>query len=614
MFSGVMRGIVTLALVAVFMVALLAAISYPYPGKTITPEPYELKRFTSYEELKNFLSKAQASIKGPYEIMVDNLIGTIPTIAESLKARFSETNIQVAGVDEEDIVKTDGEYIYLARDNQIFIVRAYPAEEASLLSTVNATGPVTGLYFSGDRLIAVVGGWSYYPIPECVNCRIIGKPFIAANTSIQVFDISDRRNPIEVRRATLSGWPVTSRMIGDYVYLITSEPVVIQDGGDIVLPSYSDGQHIHNVRPVEIYYTDLPDYGYTYTNVMALNILREDEAPTITTIMAPASGIVYVSRKNIYIASLHWSDTGETVIHRLAVDEARITPAAVGAVPGHLLNQFSLDEYDGYLRVATTLSSSMEESVNSIYILDMGLELVGKVEGLATGETIYSARFMGDKAYLVTFRKVDPLFVVDLKPTEPRVLGKLKIPGYSSYLHPYGNKYLIGIGKDAEPAESGDFAWFQGLKISLFDVTVLTDPREVDSLILGDRGTESEVLYNHRAFLFDRERAILVIPVLLALIDPADFGGSPPEAYGEYVFQGVYVFRITPSDGIEIVGRITHLPDDTYLMKSGEFFTSRYMVKRSLFIGDILYTISDGRILLNDILTLEMLSEISLPL
>jgi uncharacterized secreted protein with C-terminal beta-propeller domain len=219
---------------------------------------------------------------------------------------------------------------------------------------------------------------------------------------------------------------------------------------------------------------------------------------------------------------------------------------------------------------------------------------------------------MEDKAYIVTFRKVDPLFVVDLK--EMRVLGKLKIPGYSSYLHPYGENYLIGVGKDAKPAEEGDFAWFQGLKISLFDISDFSNPREVDSLILGDRRTESEVLYNHRAFLFDGERGILVLPVLLAVVDRGDFAGRPPaNAYGEYVFQGVYVLKITPQDGIKMVGRVTHLTDDTDLLRSGEFFASRYAIKRALFIGDILYTISDGKVLLNDIQSLRELAGITLP-
>jgi inhibitor of cysteine peptidase len=579
------------------------------------PQPV-LKKFSSYNELKFFLAKAYADSVKRYRVF--DMVG-VPVLEATLasKPRFSTTNIQVAGVDEEDVVKTDGDYIYLARENLILIVRAYPAEKASLLSMIKAAGPVNGLYVNGDRLIAITGT-QYHPIPVMVECPPNKcpiqrqRPRLTTNSTIQVFDISDRKNPMEVRRASVSGMPLTSRMIGSYVYLITSEPVIVPlDRDEIALPSYSDGLQVYYMRPDQIYYADMPGHGYSYTNIMVVNIRNVSEEPAVTTVLSPAS-VIYVSKKNIYLASIRWLDEEETVIHRLSVDGPRVTPVAVGTVPGHPLNQFSLDEYDGRLRIATTLNEPAGGSTNNVYVLDLELRLVGKLEGLAPREKIYSVRFMGDKAYIVTFRKVDPLFVVDMK--ELRVLGKLKIPGYSSYLHPYGENYLIGVGKDAKPAEEGDFAWFQGLKISLFDISDMSNPREVDSLILGDRGTESEVLHNHRAFLFDEERGILVLPILLAVVDRGDYAGRPPaNAYGEYVFQGAYVLKITPQDGIKIVGRITHLTDNADLLRSGEFFTSHYAIKRALFIGDILYTISDGRVLLNDIQTLRELAGIILP-
>jgi uncharacterized secreted protein with C-terminal beta-propeller domain len=577
------------------------------------PQPV-LKKFASYDELKSFLAKAYVDSVKRYRVF-DMVWTPVPEVTLASKSRFSTTNIQVAGVDEEDVVKTDGEYIYLARENLILIVRVYPAEKASLLSMIKAAGPVNGLYVNGDRLIAITGT-QYHPIPVMVECPPIKcpiqRPRLTTNPTIQVFDISDRENPTEVRRASVSGMPLTSRMIGSYVYLITSEPVIVPlDRDEIALPSYSDGLRVYYMKPDQIYYADIPGHGYSYTNIMVVNIRNVGEGPAVTTVLSPAS-VIYVSKENIYLASVRWLDEEETVIHRLSVDGPRVTPVAVGTVPGHPLNQFSLDEYNGHLRIATTLNEPAGGSTNNVYVLDLELRLVGKLEGLAPREKIYSVRFMGDKAYIVTFRKVDPLFVVDME--ELRVLGKLKIPGYSSYLHPYGENYLIGVGKDAKPAEEGDFAWFQGLKISLFDISDMSNPREVDSLILGDRGTESEVLHNHRAFLFDEERGILVLPILLAVVDRGDFAGRPPaNAYGEYVFQGAYVLKITPQDGIKIVGRITHLTDNADLLRSGEFFTSYYAIKRALFIGDILYTISDGKVLLNDIQTFRELAGIILP-
>jgi len=236
----------------------------------------------------------------------------------------------------------------------------------------------------------------------------------------------------------------------------------------------------------------------------------------------------------------------------------------------------------------------------------MNLEIVGKLENLAPRERIYSVRFMQDKAFVVTFKKVAPLFVLDLEdPAEPRVLGKLKVPGFSTYLHPLGEGYLIGLGRETVEAEEGDFAWFQRLKLSLFDVRDYSNPRELDKVIIGDRGTESEALHDHKAFLLDEERGILVIPVLLAVIQPSQ-RLVEPNIFGEYVFQGAYVFKISPETGIELLRRITHMPDNRDFMRSVYYFSSEYTIRKALYIDDILYTISSKKIMIHDIETLEI--------
>ncbi|MEM4189806.1 MAG: beta-propeller domain-containing protein, partial [Candidatus Caldarchaeum sp.] len=629
-------------LLALLTLSIISVVNQPATGPS-QPETNTstLKTFTSLQELRRFVLEAQKLHPKhwpPLDVIQPSVGGAVtsldrafnPTQTQPETLRYSKTNIQVPGVDEDDIVKTDGAYIYLARGHKIIIVRAYPPAEAGLQSTVHASGHITGLYVNHDRLVVMSSsGFKIMPFVRCVGCFI--PPVVAVNTTVQVFDVSDRANPVEIRKAAVSGWLVASRMVDAYVYIITSEPVMItaesQDG--VTLPSYSVDGTIYRVEPTMIYHDDVPDQAYTYTNILAVNVKDQREEVAVTTVMTPASGAVYVSKQNIYIASPNWMDGGETTsIHRLRFKGRNVTPEAAGNVPGYLLNQFSLDEHMEYLRVATTFlerqsktvngpasPSRPARTVNGLYVLDMSLRVVGKVENLAPGERIYSVRFMGGKAYLVTFKKVDPLFVVELEnPVEPRVLGQLKIPGYSSYLHPYDDTHLIGLGKDAKPAEEGDFACFQGLKISLFDVSDYTNPKELDTLILGDRGTESEALHNHKAFLFDRERNLMVIPVLLALVDTADYGGRPsPNTFGEYVFQGAYAFRISPEDGVKVLGRITHLPDNQDLLKSGEYFTSRYAVKRTLFIDEILYTISDGKIMLNNIDTLEKIAEVRLP-
>jgi len=198
-------------------------------------------------------------------------------------------------------------------------------------------------------------------------------------------------------------------------------------------------------------------------------------------------------------------------------------------------------------------------------------------------------------------------------PSSPTVLGKLKIPGYSDYLHPYDDTHLIGIGKETVEAEEGDFAWYQGVKISLFDVSDVENPIEQAKFEIGDRGTDSPVLHNHKALLFDNERDLLVLPVLVAEIDESKYPeGVPANAYGDYVWQGAYVFNITTED-IVLRGGITHLNDTADLLKSGYYFYSEYSVERCLYIEDVLYTISDKLVKMNSLENLEEIGSIELP-
>ncbi|MEM2938982.1 MAG: beta-propeller domain-containing protein, partial [Candidatus Bathyarchaeia archaeon] len=204
--------------------------------------------------------------------------------------------------------------------------------------------------------------------------------------------------------------------------------------------------------------------------------------------------------------------------------------------------------------------------------------------------------------------------VISLKdPTKPEVLGQLKIPGYSDYLHPFDEDHLIGIGKWTVEAEEGDFAWYQGVKISIFDVSDFEHPKEVDGYVIGDRGTDSPVLWDHKALLFDKDLNLLAMPVLVAEIDEAKYpDGVPPNAYGDYVWQGLYVFEITENN-LRLRGRITHIEDRSDFLKSGYWFYSDYAIERALYIGDVLYTISDRMIKMNNLTTLEEIGSLKIP-
>jgi len=277
-----------------------------------------------------------------------------------------------------------------------------------------------------------------------------------------------------------------------------------------------------------------------------------------------------------------------------------------------------MDECEGYFRIATTsqMTGLAEEPSqillrlqNNVYVLNMDLDMVGKVENIAPGENIHSARFMGDMCYLVTFRKVDPFFVISLSnPYSPKILGELKITGYSDYLHLYDESHVIGVGKETIAAEEGEFSWYQGIKISLFDVTDVTDPKGLAKYEIGDRGTDSPILRDHKAFLFDKEKNLLVIPVLVAEIDESRYpNGVPPYISGEIVRQGAYVFTIslTLEEKIMLKGTITHI-------ENGDIHNTSYHITRMLYINEVLYTISESKIKMNSLTDLTEINELNL--
>jgi inhibitor of cysteine peptidase len=608
---------------AVLLIAVMGVFALDMPG-----HPYlggsEISRFTSYEQLQNFI-KANAQQKTSswrnafFELEMapapasgkGATYSTIPGATD-----YSATNIQVAGVDEADIVKTDGEYIYLVSGNRTIIVKAYPPEQAQVLSEIELEGTVVGIFINADRLVVFEEETPYYPYND-IRWGPTGEFYmpllISPKTSIKVYDVSDRGNPRLQRELSTDGQYLSSRMIGDYAYVVINEPVYEQDN-ELNLPRVYSGDNEKEIPAEDIYYSDVSDYYYMYTTIIAVNTQNDDQEPTYETILLGASSTLYVSLNNIYLTFPVWGtrvgDFDKSSIHRIQIAGGNITYVASGEVPGMVLNQFSMDEYDGYFRVATTTRG--QTSWNNVYILDMALNITGSLEDLAPGETIYSARFMGERGYLVTFKKVDPLFVIDLSdPYNPRKLGYLKVTGYSDYLHPYDENHIIGIGK--ETTDAGEFAWYQGVKISLFDVSDVNNPVEISKLEIGDRGTDSPVLRDHKAFLFDKSRNLLVIPVLEAKVDVTKYSEAELVwAYGEPVWQGAYVFNVSLDQGIQIKGGITHIDGSTDLEEGYYYYYSPLSVERSLYIDDVLYTISDAKIMMNNLENLDYINEVEL--
>jgi len=461
----------TILIVTVILVAIVVA-AIPFNTDNIEYSwQVKLKKASSYRELQNFVEKISNFYNQRFTSFyygIPRTLGPIETydnVKSSSKLSYSKTNIQVEGVDEADLVKTDGEYIYLAVGKQVVILRAYPVEDAEVLSKMNFNGTVNGIFTVENRLVVLETLNSFSR-----NCV----------TSVKVYDISERENPVLERNLTVTGCYLTSRRINEYVYLIVSS-WAISENGEIVSPKVFVAGGVQKVPAAKVYYSTVPDSAYTFTTVISVNVQNDEQEPVFKSFLIGVSTKVYVSLNNIYLTvpqKIWLTDDGteKTFIHKIEIKNGEIEYKTSASVSGRVLNQFSMDEYDGYFRIATTIghvARTVEEASarNNLYILDSDLKIVGKLEGLAYGEQIHSARFVGNRCYLVTFRKIDPFFVIDLQnPYSPKVLGYLKITGYSDYLHPYDENHIIGIGKETVAAENGDFSWYQGVKISLFNV------------------------------------------------------------------------------------------------------------------------------------------------
>jgi inhibitor of cysteine peptidase len=588
--------------------ALLLSFGPLTPLYTASGQP--LLRFSSYEELVTFVNKT-SSYPWMYNQEGVFSFGQRSDLTQAAMPSYSTTNIQVAGVDEADIVKSDGEHFYVVSNRTVFIVKAFPLEEAGIVSKIELNETPLGIYINVDNDKLVI----FSSNDQSFYRYYYWEAYTASKTSIKVYNVHDKSSPTLTRNVTLDGSYFSSRMIGNYVYAVANEPALL-DNNTINLPVIYSNEQTGSVPATHIYYSNVTDYGYSFSTVIAVNVQNDVEQPTHETFLIGAATNMFVSLNNIYLAIPGQQDAfgiDRTLIYRIRIEGGDVESQASGAVPGRVLNQFSMDEYDGNFRIATTTGSLWSgDSRNHVYVLNVSLAIVGRLEGLARGEQIYSARFVGKKFYLVTFKKVDPLFVIDLQdPKNPRVLGELKITGYSDYLHPYDENHVIGIGKEAVAAEWEGFSWYQGVKMSFFDVSNPLDPQEIDNDEIGDRGTDSPVLRDHKAFLFNKEKQLLVIPVLVAKIDASKYpSGVPTNAYGDYVWQGAYVYSIT-LQGLELRGNITHIENGIGL-QSNYYYYSPFSVKRALYVDSVLYTISDRKIVMNSLESLENLGEILL--
>ncbi len=603
---------------------------------------------------------------------------------------FSQTNVQVQGIDEADIIKTDGEYIYTITDKTLFIIQSDSAEDAKVIAQYNMSSQPISLFIHDDSLYVIGSehlGQSFF---SDRNFHIM--PTYRSFTTIDILDISQKDKPQKIDSYKTQGNYVQARLVDEHIYIITqmspdvANPLPIMFGGvenpvemSISLDDVQYDPQAEDIQSVSIHTFDVQTHSHSvdvffidrvnhfYMSHSAIyfastehiqsyevqqEILKEllkpyvgsEERDLIQRIQETESDIlsqyekeakimqVYhelsleldtqtqkkieeemQSRYRTYIEELESSVF--THIQKFSYDKTDISPVANTTIAGRLHNQFAMDEYDGVFRVVATIpqrwlpevaeNSEVGDSImprpippqsrdssvpssNSVFTFDSQMNKLDSVSGIAETESIFATRYVGETLYMVTFEEIDPFFVINLAdPQNILIEGELKIPGYSRYLHPYSDEIVIGIGQEVD--ERGQTV---GLKISLFDVEDVQNPREIATYIGNDSRAYSSVLFEHKAFLLDKNRQRLVIPV-----QNQDWRDSSQN------YAGALVFEITQDD-VSLLGLVSHSQGVENIWQFG--------VERSLYIGDVLYTKSPYLLRANDINTLEDLKRLRL--
>lgn len=546
---------------------------------------------------------------------------------------FTGTNVQELGIDEPDIVKTDGRRLVAVTGDTLHIV-LIDGDNVTRAGSIRLDFWTQNIFLVGDRVLAISNSWGN-PVPLIESGITQEDAYWPQQPIVTIaeIDISDVDDPELTATLRIDGGYVSARLVHDRVRLVVSSgPTGFQwaypEGGGLRAEREAEEKNrelienstVENWLPYFIL-TDhrgvdtVVDEGvlvdcnrvhrpedFSGMNLLSLITLDDEGLAVSDTTSVFADGqIVYSSGEATYVATTRWldpvrlereglPDQAATMIHKFTLTEQSAGYRASGAVGGYMLSQWSMSEWDGHLRVATTSSPEWWGSENSESFVTVLAEREGElvetgfVDGLGKGERIYAVRMMEDRGYVVTFRQVDPLYVLDLSdPSDPRLEGELKIPGYSAYLHPADAGYLIGVGQDAD--NSGRV---EGTQVSLFDVADPRDPDRVDRLTIEDG--HSEVEWDHHAFLYHGGSGLTVVPYEQWCCE----GGKSEPMVGALV--------MTIADGqIHKLGTVTH-------MQSGAEWGPQ--IRRALLIGDVLVTVSEAGVMLSDSASLDTLDEL----
>ena len=571
------------------------------------------------------------------------------TIAAPTATTYSTTNTQVATVDEADYVKNDGNTIFVLTKTGLRIIDAWPAAQTKQVGELTLPGEPRRLFFDNNRLVvytrmqntATTGAGSNNPSSQgCTygySCRFDSE---GGHTLILVYDVSTPATPKELIRYELSGGYMASRRVGSFIYSVLHDKGAPQIPGlDYVFDGDTYESYQANYLAKSQTNTDRIDQtANTYfhpwmtvakpgeatlpptecTNVLAapsakgtqfLSLVTFDLTKLSTptrTFVASRAGYVFASPTALYLAvdrapeqeylATNIPAPEDSVVHKFRLEGTQTNYAGSAVLPGHILNQFAMDEYNGVLRVASTkgwvLSPDVSSSLSTYREQAGKLSLVGQVNNLAPGEDIRAVRFDGDQAYLVTFKSIDPLFVFDLAdPAKPAVKGELKIPGFSTYMQKLDATHLLTIGFDT--TDLGSAARFDGIQIQIFDVADLANPKLAWKTAIGTRGTGSEALSNHLAFNYFAPKKILALPITICE------GGGNGNTSTNLTFAGLMVFDVSVEKGITEHGRLSFVdsPQSSATDSCNQWWTdAKSLVKRSIFMDDFVYGLSDTQL------------------
>ncbi len=528
-----------------------------------------------------------------------------PEASPSASPDHSATNVQVEGVDEADSVKTDGKTIYQLRAQDLKITDISTGVMKSVATIkFDEVASISEFYLYNDKLIVIGYSQMFYPMYEKFAPDMMPIQQGTPKTLLYFYDVSQPANPVLIRKFEGDGTYMTSRLTVGKLYMVMNKWLMGYNlTAESVLPTFTDTlitKGSEAVKKTSIgfdtlrYFPDTVESNLMITLGFDLDVMTK--SPHESAYLGNSTN-VYANSDSMIIAMdryhYDFSGTSEsfaptfkntTELYNFKLVNGTINFSAKGSVPGRVLNQFSMDAYKGNYRIATTSGETWSDtSQNNLYVLGSNMELKGRLEGLAPGERIYSARFVEDRAYLVTFKQVDPFFVIDLKdPTKPSVLGYLKITGFSDYLQPYDANTVIGFGRETIETANGPI--LSGLKIAMFDVTDVKKPIEKSKIVLGSSNSWSDVLTNHKALLFSKDKNLFALPVSL-------YSGVGNE--NKFSFQGAYVYSISPVEGFVLRGTSTHLSqpeiDDSYL----KWYDTSKNISRIIWSGTTLYTLSE---------------------